>query len=98
MSSWALTYVQRDRRLLVAEALAELASDGRPVSWITAEPPGCVPGLPVDDPDGTDADDERTRPETVLGARRWRDGGEKAPVVWGHSHPHGVELTWSADL
>lgn len=90
MSSWALTYVQRDRREAVVEALADLASDGRPVSWLTAEPPGCVPGLPARE---GDADAGR---ETTLGAHRWRDGVALAPVVWGDSHPHGTELRWTA--
>jgi hypothetical protein len=98
MSSWALTYVRRDRRPRVAEALAALAADGRPVSWITAEPRDCVPGLSDGDAAGSAAadDGERTRPETVLGARRWRDGAELAPAVWGESHPHGTELHWTA--
>lgn len=86
MSSWALTYVRRDRRPAVGDALAELAADGRPVTWLTAEPPGCVPGIdpPADAPPGD---------RTVLGARRWRGGRELAPACWGVAHPHG---TWLA--
>lgn len=85
MSSWALTYVRRDRRPLVADALAELAADGRPLSWLTAEPPGAVPGIrpPADLlPGGS----------TVLGLRRWRAGAELAPTTVGHAHPHALWL------
>ncbi|HET7398337.1 MAG TPA: DUF2332 domain-containing protein, partial [Intrasporangium sp.] len=42
-SSWALTYVARERRAGVGAVLAALAQQGMPVSWLTAEPPGCVP-------------------------------------------------------
>lgn len=91
-SSWALTYVAPDLRPRVAQILAALAADGRPVSWLTAEPPGCVPGLPGLDAVGWFG--EGTMPETVLGARRWRDGTEVPPEVWGVAHPHGAWLHW----
>lgn len=84
MTSWALTYVAREQRPLVVDALAALAADGRPVSWATAEPPGCVPELPV--PPGDDS--------TVLGLRRWRHGAELPPAVVGTAHPHGAWLRW----
>ena len=91
-SSWALTYVARERRGEQADALAALAADGRPVSWLTAEPPGCAPGIPVPDEDPglppTDA-------STVLGARRWRAGTELPPAAWGTCHPHGTSLSWT---
>ncbi len=90
-SSWALTYVARERRAEVADALAALAADGRPVSWLTAEPPGCAPGIPR--PPG-DADRPPTDASTVLGARRWRAGTELPPARWGTCHPHGTTLTW----
>jgi hypothetical protein len=85
MTNWALTYVRRDRRPLVAEALAELAADGRPVSWLTAEPPGGVPGIdpPADIPPGG---------ETVLGLRRWRAATELPPTTVGTAHPHAAWL------
>ncbi|QYG92079.1 DUF2332 domain-containing protein [Iamia sp. SCSIO 61187] len=83
--SWALTYVRRDRRPLVADALAELAADGRPVSWLTAEPPGAVPGIdPPPDP--------LPGGSTVLGLRRWRAGVELPPRAVGHAHPHAPWL------
>ncbi len=92
LSSWALTYVAADRRALVAGTLGAIAADGRPVSWLTAEPPGCVPGLPDVDPAAWG--EQAAAAETVLGARLWRDGRELPPAVWGVSHPHGAWLHW----
>ncbi|HEX7131483.1 MAG TPA: DUF2332 domain-containing protein [Iamia sp.] len=82
MSNWALTYVRRDRRPLIASALADLAADGRPVSWITAEPPGAVPDVEPPPLEG----------ETVLALRRWRAGSEVPPSVLGVAHPHAPWL------
>ncbi|MBS1848594.1 MAG: DUF2332 domain-containing protein [Actinobacteria bacterium] len=83
--SWALTYVARERRPALVEAIAAAAGDGRPVSWITAEAPHCVPGIPVPPWSGSEA----TTPDTVLGLRRWRRGAELEPVTVGWAHPHG---------
>ena len=83
-SSWALTYVERARRPDVAQSFAAVARDGRPVSWLTAEPPHCVPGIEA--PPEREVDRGQT---TVLGLRRWRHGAEQAPSVLGVSHPHG---------
>ena len=44
-SSWALTYLDRGRRPEVADTLAVAAREGRPVTWLTAEPPHCTPGI-----------------------------------------------------
>lgn len=82
-SSWALTYVKRERRWELADLLAELAQEVASVSWVTAEPAGTVPGLPA--PEGLSTHDDTT----VLGARRWRDGRELPPETWGTCHPHG---------
>ena len=83
-SSWALTYVERSRRPEVAATLADAAADGRPVTWLTAEPPGCVPGV---EPLAQSTGDRGQA--TVLAARRWRRGSEVPPVVLGTAHPHG---------
>jgi hypothetical protein len=83
-SSWALTYVGRERRPDVAQSLAAIARDGQPVSWLTAEPPDCVPGIEA--PPEPEAERGQT---TVLGLRQWRHGAEQAPSVLGVSHPHG---------
>ena len=88
-SSWALTYVERARRGEVAKVLARSARAVPAVSWVTAEPPGCVPGLPL--PEGLPLDDDIT----VLGARRWRGRRELAAEAWGTCHPHGEWLALS---
>jgi hypothetical protein len=82
MCSWALTYVRRDRRPAILATLADLAADGRPVSWLSAEPPGAVPEL---DPPALEG-------ETVLGLHRWRDGRALDPAVLGTAHPHATWL------
>ena len=84
MSSWALTYVDRARRPEVATTLAAVASGGRPVTWLTAEPPKCTPG--VTPPPERPEDRGQT---TVLATRTWRAGAERPPDVLGTSHPHG---------
>lgn len=88
-SSWALTYVARGRRPLVATALDRVAAQGVPVSWVTAEPVGCMPGVTL--PPKLAALDHTT----VLAVRRWRDGRQTAPLVLGTCHPHGawIDLT-----
>lgn len=91
-SSWALSYVPRERRATLAQVLGDVARRTRSLSWLTAEPVGCAPGLPG----SHDRVDEST---TVLGARRWRSGRELTPEAWGTCHPHGawVELTVPAE-
>lgn len=85
---WALSYVERARRSGVVAALEAVAADGRPVSWLSAEPPGCVPQVPAI-PGVSEGG------ETVLGLRRWRAGRELPPVAAGHAHPHATWLTWT---
>ncbi len=84
--AWAVTYVARERREEIAAVLARLAAKRRAVTWLSAEPPGCIPDIdapPWNDPNAT------TRPDTVLGIRRWRDRVEAAPETLGWAHPHG---------
>ena len=83
-SSWALTYLDRGRRPEVADALAVAAREGRPVTWLTAEPPHCTPG--IDPPAERPEDVGQT---TVLATRSWRQGSEQPPRVLGTAHPHG---------
>jgi hypothetical protein len=89
-SSWALTYVAAPRRLDLEAELHSLARDCEALSWLTAEPPRCVPGIlpPVGVDEGG----------TVLGLRRWRAGRELDPVTLGTCHPHGtwVDVTFGA--
>lgn len=90
---WALTYVERSRRPELAAVLGRMAADGRPVSWLSAEAPRCVPEIvpPVPPIDG-----EALTPETVLGLRAWRDGRELPPRALGWGHAHGSWLSWVA--
>jgi hypothetical protein len=91
-SSWALSYVPRERRSALAGVLDGIGRRTGSLSWLTAEPVGCVPGLPS----SYERLDDGT---TVLGARRWRDGRELTPEAWGTCHPHGswVDLTVPPD-
>lgn len=84
-TSWSLTYVDKARRPAVAQTLARVAASGRPVSWLTAEPAGCVPGIPALE---TGRGDE----STVLGLRSWRHGHERTPAALGTAHPHGERV------
>ncbi len=88
-SSWALTYVRRDRRAQIAATLHRVAQSVSAASWVTAEPTGCVPGLPL--PDGVALGQDAT----VLGARRWRHGREVPAEAWGTCHPHGEWIALS---
>lgn len=82
--SWVLTYVARERRPALADALAVAAED-RAVSWFSAEAPTVVPGLraPEVPDDGT----------TVLGLTTWREGVTRTRVL-GTCHPHLAWLDW----
>ena len=82
LTSWALTYLDPARRGELVSHLRSLAHDVPDLTWLSAEPPGCVPGVPV--PDGAVDGD------TVIGLSRWRAGVELAPVALGTCHPHGA--------
>lgn len=95
-STWALTYVARGRRHEIERLLGACASSGRPVSWLTAEPPGCVPGIEPPPWEGDhgpvgagEAEPETSQPDTVLGLHRWRNRHALEPGALGWSHPHG---------
>lgn len=90
--TWALTYVAKDRRADLATVLERLAAAGRPVSWVSAEPPGAVPGIRP--PDLT-VGSEEVDPDTVLGLRCWRGGAEVEPRALGWAHPHGNWLAFT---
>ena len=83
LSSWALSYVPVERRLQLEDVLRQLSQEIAHLSWLSAEPPGCVPGVRVP------ADLADDRGGTVVGVRRWRDGREVAPLTLGSCHPHG---------
>lgn len=84
--TWALTYVAKEQRDGVAAVATRVAEGGRPVSWLSAEPPGAVPGIV---PPGVTDSIEEAAIDTVLGMRRWRRGAELRPQALGWAHPHG---------
>ena len=83
-SSWALTYLDRGRRPEVADILAVAAREGRPVTWLTAEPPHCTPGI-----EAPEEQPEDVGQTTVLATRSGRRGSEQPTRVLGAAHPHG---------
>jgi hypothetical protein len=83
-SSWALTYVARDRRRDLEAALEQLSGDVAALSWLTAEPAGCAPGLEPPGPALISGGG------TVLGLRRWRAGRPLPAAALGSCHPHGA--------
>ena len=85
-SSWALTYVAREHRVDLEAALRRLSLEVDDLSWLTAEPPGCAPG--VEPPTATPLGGGTT----VLGLRRWHGGSELPPKALGTCHPHGEWL------
>ncbi|MER7070413.1 DUF2332 domain-containing protein [Terrabacter sp. NPDC000476] len=93
LTSWALTYLDPARRADVLDHLGGLAARGRALSWLSAEPPGCVPGLvtTVEGVAGVEGN-------TVLGLHRWRDGRALEPVVLGTCQAHGAWVDVSPDL
>ena len=82
-TSWSLTYVRSDRRPAVLDVLSAVAAHGTPVTWLTAEPPGCAPGIP--NPTARRLDGS----STVLGLHRWRHGKHVGGHTLGWAHPHG---------
>ena len=88
-SSWALTYVDASRRTDLEAEVRSLADGCEALSWLTAEPPACAPG--IEPPAGVDDGG------TVLGLRRWRRGDEREPATLGTCHPHGAWVDLSFD-
>jgi hypothetical protein len=84
-SSWALTYVSPERRSDLEANLARLSSEVTELSWLTAEPAGCAPGVELPAPVGGGG-------TTILGLRQWRDGRERPATALGTCHPHGEWL------
>ncbi len=92
--SWAMTYLARRRRPLFAAAVEALCGAGRPVTWLSAEGPGVVEGVPVPPVPAGAPDEERFA--TLLGMRRFREGTPAAGghVLLGRCHPHLRWLEW----
>lgn len=89
-TTWALAYLQPERRLAFADVLAA-ASAARPVVWVSGEGPTVVDGLPhVDPPDveGISA--------SVVGAMRFENGERVDARTLAHAHAHGRWIWWHA--
>ncbi|MQY03741.1 DUF2332 domain-containing protein [Actinomadura macrotermitis] len=81
MNSWVLSYVDPGAVARVLEAVREY-SRLRPVSWVTLEPSGSVPGFGVPIPAGA-------QPPTLLGVSHFA-GGERTDEFLAVTHPHGA--------
>ena len=88
LNSWVLNYLSdAQRRAYVAE-LDRLGASSD-LSWIFAEMPALVSGVPVpDDPDRAY--------RTVVTLVRWRDGVRTVEHL-ADAHPHGFWIHWQAD-
>lgn len=88
--SWMLTYIKRDRRARLDDALTELARD-RPVSWLSVEAPGVVDAVahqrsPLDHLDDVGH-------FSHLGMTTFRRDGRR-DVLLARCHPHLRWIEW----
>jgi hypothetical protein len=83
-NSWVLSYLTTDQRMAYLAELDRLGASFD-LSWVYAESPALVSGLPR--PDGHHDD------ITVLSVARWRDGTRTVTHV-ARCHPHGYWLHW----
>lgn len=90
LTTWALAYLPRERRLEFDAVLAGLG-ERRPLAWISGEGPGVVSHFadvePVTDAMGTTA--------STLGLVVFSSAGADATLL-GFAHPHGGWLDWRA--
>jgi hypothetical protein len=89
MTTWAFAYFSLEQRDRFVEIL-DLASRTRPVAWLSAEAPGVVEALAVDQVpshDGTGAD--------LLGAIVF-DGGVRTATLLAFTQAHGNWIDWRA--
>ena len=85
LNTWVLNYLTEAQRLAYVAELDRLGAS-RDLSWIYAEMPFLVSGVPVpDDPDRVY--------RTVLTLARWRDGARTIEHL-ADSHPHGFWIHW----
>lgn len=85
LHSWVLNYLPVERRRDFAASLAAMGRD-HDLTWVYAESPSQVEGLPR-------PDDELRQAPTVVSVVRWRDG--EADVSHpADAHPHGRWLHW----
>jgi hypothetical protein len=87
LNSWVLNYLSDAQRHAYVTELDRLGA-GSDLSWIYAEMPALVTGLPVP------ADADRAQ-RTVVTLVRWRDGTRTVEHL-ADAHPHGFWIHWSA--
>ena len=85
--TWAAAYLSPERQVDLSVAVRSVARD-RPVSWIFAELPYEVPGLPVPEPAG-----DAVRGATALALIDLSDGREEARRL-ADVHHHGRWIHW----
>ncbi len=88
LHSWVAAYLTPREQRALADAVSRVAST-RPVSWIFAEAPYEVPGLPMPPPPG-----EKVRGATAVVLVDQAPGLEPAARRLADMHPHGRWLHW----
>ena len=87
-STWAIAYLTEPQQRAFVSVLDRLGAE-RDLSYVYAEHPVEVPGLPLPPrPDGVD--DQRF---TALVRLDWR-GGRRSATRLADQHPHGTWVTW----
>lgn len=84
-NSWVLNYFTKEARVAYFEMLVALGRR-HDLSWIYAESPAQIEGLPV-------PDDDPARELTVLSLVRWRNGERRVDHL-ATCHPHGYWMHW----
>lgn len=85
LNTWVLNYLSDAQRLAYVAELDRLGASSE-LSWIYAEMPALVSGLPVPDDPGREH-------RTVVTLVRWRDGVRSVDHL-ADAHPHGAWMHW----
>ncbi len=86
--TWTILYLSADEREMLATELAS-AGSGRDLAWVSAEPPGAIPGLREPPPDPA------LPFASMLTLTTFRDG-RRADTVLARAHPHCEWMQWLA--
>ena len=86
--SWVAAYLDEDRQRALAQVVAGIAGD-RPLSWVYAEQPYEVPGLPMPAP----PEGQKVKGATAVVLVRF-DGDRPVARRLADVHPHGRWLHW----
>lgn len=92
LAAWSMAYLSEARQRAFLAELDRIGA-GRELTFLLADQPDLVPGLPVPPrPDGNEA-----RHPTALVRIDWRNGQRQRPVLLADLHPHGTWLEWLDD-